>query len=222
MYTTVNILGTLNVIRAATTHGVGRVLFAGSSSVYNDNDVPFTEDSYPLRPRSVYGASKAAAEMYLRTWHDLYGLPVTILRFFSVYGPWGRPDMAPHIFTQRILDGQPITVTSDDRQRDFTYIDDVIAGTQAALKHAADFDIINIGRGTPTKITDLIATIERATGKKAQQTSRPAPPGEMRITYADTSKAKRLFGYESRVSLDEGVGKLVAWFTEWRATSVPK
>lgn len=215
LYTEVNVLGTLNVLRAAQEQGVQRVVFAGSSSVYNDEQTPFKEDSYPLRPRSPYGASKAAAEVYCRLWHDLYGLPVTVLRFFSVYGPWGRPDMAPFVFAERVLTEKPIEVTREPRERDFTYIGDAVPAILAALDTDLGFEVINVGRGEPVAVRDMLTTIEQITGRTAHVTEREAPAGEMRVTYADVSQARNLLGYEPRVSVEEGMQELVQWLKEW-------
>lgn len=209
-YTAVNVLGTEAVLDACSRHEVGRVIFAGTSSVYDDTHTPFREDQHPLRPRSPYGASKEAAEVYCRLWHEWRGLSVTVLRFFSVYGPWGRPDMAPMIFARQISAGEALKVTRD-RRRDFTYIDDIVAGIVAAVDHPFDYEVINIGRGEPVGLDELIAALEAATGKKAVREWREAPAGEMAVTYADISKAKRLLGYEPKVSVQEGTKRMVEW-----------
>ena len=209
-YTLVNVLGTGNILEACSAHDVVQLIFAGSSSVYNDEQTPFVETAYPLNPRSPYGASKAAAELYCQMWSDLKGLPVTVLRFFSVYGPWGRPDMAPFIFSQQVMDDETIFL-SKDRKRDFTYIEDIVSGVLLALERKFDFEIINLGRGNPIDLRTFIDAIEKATGKKAHMVDREAPPGEMKVTYANTEKAKKLLGYEPKVSVEEGVHKMVEW-----------
>ena len=214
-YTDVNVTGTLNVLKAATNAGVGKVIFAGSSSVYNDEQTPFKESSYPLKPRSPYGASKAAAEVYCGMWHDLHQLPITVLRFFSVYGPWGRPDMAPFIFAEKILGGETIEVSRDKRQRDFTCIDDVVPAVLAATEADLGFEVINVGRGEPVHLSDLIMAIESAAGIEARITERETPPGEMRVTYADVSKAKKLLEYQPSISVQDGVKPMVAWIRDW-------
>lgn len=213
-YAEVNIVGTINILKACKEHDVGQLVFAGSSSLYNDEQTPFTEDSYPLVPRSPYGASKAAAEDYLRMWNSLYGLPITVLRFFSVYGPWGRPDMAPYIFAKQIILSETLQVTKD-RKRDFTYISDVVDGIVASLKTPLDFEIINLGKGQPQDLMEFIHAIEAAAGIPAKIEHRDAPPGEMRITYADVSKAKELLGYEPKVSIEEGTKALVEWMKQY-------
>lgn len=212
-YADVNILGTINILKACTEHDVSQLIFAGSSSLYNDEQTPFSEDAYPLVPRSPYGASKAAAEDYLRMWNSLHGLSITVLRFFSVYGPWGRPDMAPFIFAKQVIAGETLAVTRD-RKRDFTYIRDIEDGILAAVDKPFDFEVINLGKGQPQNLREFITEIEKAAGKKAVLEDREAPPGEMRITYADISKAKRLLGYEPEVSIEEGVVHLVEWMQE--------
>jgi UDP-glucuronate 4-epimerase len=209
-YTRVNVEGTLNVLQCATANKVNKLIFAGSSSVYNDEQTPFTEDSYPLRPKSPYGAAKAAAENYCAMWHELYGLPVTILRFFSVYGPWGRPDMAPWIFAERLLKGKSIQLNKDNRERDFTYIDDIVDAVMASLTVNIAYEIINVGRGEPINLKQFIQALEYATGMKAKITSRETPPGEMQVTFADITKAKNLLGYNPQTS-HEGTKKLVNW-----------
>ncbi len=209
-YTLINVNGTINILDACRKHDIVQFVFAGSSSVYNDEQTPFTEDAYPLRPRSPYGASKAAAETFIETWHELYGISTTILRFFSVYGPWGRPDMAPSIFAEHVLSGEELPLTGG-RKRDFTYISDVVDGVVAALDTKLDFEIINLGRGEPQDLQEFIAALEKAAGKKMKTVPREAPPGEMEITYADVSKAKKLLGYEPKVSIEEGAQKLIEW-----------
>jgi len=212
-YEMTNVLGTLHVLDAAVAGVARHVIFAGSSSVYNDEQTPFTETSYPLRPRSPYGASKAAAENYCAAWHVMHGLPITITRLFSVYGPWGRPDMAPLIFAQKILAGETIEV-SQGMKRDFTYIDDIVAGLVAAVDHPFDFEVINLGRGEPVAINDLVAALEKAAGMTVEHIEREAPAGEMRITYADTSKARQLLGYEPKVSVEEGAASVINWLKQ--------
>ncbi|MBI1833730.1 MAG: GDP-mannose 4,6-dehydratase [Candidatus Andersenbacteria bacterium] len=213
-YTLVNVNGTVNVLEAVSQHEVPHLIVAGSSSVYDDTQTPFKEDSYPLRPHSPYGASKAAMETYVQLWHEMHGIPTTIFRFFSVYGPWGRPDMAPMIFTDSVMNEKKLEL-STDRQRDFTYIDDIVSGLMLGLERTLEFEIINLGRGEPHPIEDFVQSIEKAAGKKAIVTSREAPAGEMRVTYADISKAKKLFGYAPKVSVDEGAAKLVDWYKQY-------
>lgn len=209
-YTLVNVDGTLNVLKESAKHDIIQFIFAGSSSVYNDEQTPFQEDSNPLRPRSPYGASKAAAELYCAVWHEMYELPITVLRLFSVYGPWGRPDMAPMIFAEQILNDEQVEVT-EDRARDFTYIDDAVAGIMAALERKFDFELINIGRGQAVPLEDFANAVGKAAKKQVSLRTRPSPPGEMKITYADIRKAKELLGWEPHVSVEEGTRRLIDW-----------
>ncbi len=211
LYTENNVVGTLNVLKSLQENKIPRLIFAGSSSVYDDRQTPFKEESYPLRPHSPYSASKAAGEIYCSLWHELYGLPVTVLRFFSVYGPWGRPDMAPFLFAEKIILGKTIELTKDERQRDFTYIDDVVAGVLAAIDTELSFEIINIGRGEPISLRGYIAALEAAVGRKAKIIERPTPPGEMAVTFADISKARKLLQYNPKISVDEGSQHLIRW-----------
>lgn len=213
-YTLVNVNGTVNVLEEVARHDIAQLIAAGSSSVYNDEQTPFTENAYPLRPRSPYGASKAAMETYIHLWHEMHDIQTTIFRFFSVYGPWGRPDMAPMIFTKHVMEEKPLEL-SVDRQRDFTYVDDIVAGIMAGLEKRFSFEIINLGYGQPHPIADFVHAIEKASGKKANTTERDAPPGEMHVTFADTSKAKSLLGYEPKISIEEGAAKLVDWYKQY-------
>ncbi len=216
-YFMVNVEGTKNVLAAAGNARVSQIIFAGSSSVYNDESVPFREDSYPLRPRSPYGESKAQAETVFQQWHEHSKIPVMILRFFSVYGPWGRPDMAPMVFARKILQGEPIELTRESRLRDFTYIDDTVSGIIAAIQHPFPFEIINLGRGNPMTLQQLVGAIEAAAGKPARIVLRDAPSGEMQQTFADSTKARRLLHFEPKVLLPEGAEKLVEWVREYDA-----
>ena len=209
-YTLVNVMGTVNVLEAVKRHEIERFVFAGSSSVYNDEQTPFQEDMWPLKPRSPYGASKASAELYCSMWHELYDLPVTILRFFSVYGPWGRPDMAPEIFARQILNDESLQVAAG-RKRDLTYIDDVVEGVLLASSRQFAFEIFNIGRGQPQSLPELVGALAKAAGKTPWVEEKTAPRGEMAITFANIDKAKRMLGYEPKVSIEEGARHLIDW-----------
>ncbi len=214
-YTYTNVNGTLAVLEAATKYDVKRLVFAGSSSVYNDEQTPFEETTYPLRPKSPYGASKAAAEDYCSMWHDLHGLPITVLRFFSVYGPWGRPDMAPMIFAEKILTEAEVPLNKDDRQRDVTHINDLVRAIGAAVDKDLGFEIINAGRGEPVPLRKLVDAIAEAAGKSPIIVPMESPAGEMRVTYADTTKAQKLLGWIPEISVQDGVRDLVEWMKNW-------
>ncbi|MEX2054943.1 MAG: NAD-dependent epimerase/dehydratase family protein [Candidatus Andersenbacteria bacterium] len=208
-----NVEGTANVLQSMTKAQTSRLVFAGSSSVYNDEVVPFKEESNELSPRSPYGQSKAEAEELITAWQqEQPNRFATILRFFSVYGPWGRPDMAPHLFAQKILRGEVLEVTQEERKRDFTYIDDTVGGIVAAVERPFPLEIINLGRGEPTTLQGLIDALATAAGATPKIKPRPTPPGEMRVTYADISKAERLLDYHPQVSVKEGAQKLIEWF----------
>lgn len=213
-YTLVNVNGTLNVLQACRRHDVVQFIMAGTSSIYDDKQTPFREDAHPLHPQSAYGTSKLAAELYCQLWHELYQLPVTVLRFFSVYGPWGRPDMAPVIFARQLLADETLKVTPE-RWRDFTFVEDIVSGVTAALERRFEYEVINLGRGEPVELREMIAVLERTLGKTARIEDRESPPGELQKTYADITRARELLGYEPKVSFEEGFGKLAQWAMDY-------
>lgn len=214
-YTTVNVLGTLRLLQCATAYDVQRFVLVSSAAVYSDHEVPFRENHYPLRPLSVYGASKAAAEVYGQLWHERHQLSVIMLRLFSAYGPWGRPDMAPMIFTHRLLTRQPIIMNREERWRDFTYISDIVDGAVSALTTTVPFGVFNIGRGQPEQLPTLLATLEKITGIDAVIEERQAPAGEMERTYASIAQARQQLDYKPHVSLENGMRSLVQWMHDW-------
>lgn len=217
-YSMVNELGTVSLLEAMKKADVKRLIFAGSSSVYNDVQTPFDEAASDLRPQAPYGVSKLAAEHYCRIWHELYGFDVTVLRFFTVYGEWGRPDMAPWIFAESILNDKTIEL-SKDRQRDFTYIGDITRGVVKAVDTAlSGFEIINLGRGKPVELQYFVRCLAQAAGKKVNIVDREAPAGEMRITFAKVEKAKKLLQWEPEVSVEEGTQRLMIWLKEWHGS----
>jgi UDP-glucuronate 4-epimerase len=217
----VNVTGTLNLLELAREFGVRKFVFGSSSSVYGaSSKAPFSEDQHELHPISPYAATKLAGEMLGYTYAHLYGLAVNCLRFFTVYGPRQRPDLAIHKFTALIESGKPIPVFGDGTTgRDYTYVDDIVAGVVASLDYepAPDaagtrFDVFNLGNSHPVKLNELIATLERATGKRAIRDVKPAQPGDVPLTWADVSKASRLLGYRPQVSLEEGLRRFVDWY----------
>ncbi len=215
LYAQTNVLGTVNVLDAAVRGGTGKFLFASSSSVYGASDeVPFRESAALRRTYSPYAATKAAGEQLCSTYSHLHGLPVVVLRFFTVYGPGQRPDLAIHKFTRAIHEGRPITQYGDGTsRRDYTYVDDVVQGIRGAADYGGtDFDIFNIGESETTSLCELIASIENATGKKAVIDRQPDQPGDMPATWADISKARSLLGYKPRTKIAEGIPKFVEWF----------
>lgn len=194
------------------------LVYASSSSVYGERTVssPFREDDPVEAPQSLYAATKRAAELMSQTYSGLYGLPQTGLRFFTVYGPWGRPDMACFSFTRRILADEPIEVFGNGRMvRDFTYVSDTVDGVLAILDHpprTGEHRVFNIGSSQPVTLMDMIESLERAVGRSARKVYRPRQPGEVNATYADISAIKALTGFQPRVDLDEGLRRFVDWY----------
>ena len=213
-YMDVNVTGTARVLEAARQAGVGRVVFASSSSVYGgDNEVPFSEDQPTTSPLSPYAASKIAAEALGHAFHHLYDLPCVCLRFFTVYGPRQRPDLAIHKFTPLILAGQPIPVFGDGTtSRDYTFVEDIVRGIIAALDSDVDWSVVNLGGHQPVTLNELVAALERALGKEAIIERLPMQPGDMLRTCADVRKAKAVLGWEAQVSLDEGLRRFAEWY----------
>jgi UDP-glucuronate 4-epimerase len=219
-YADVNVLGTVRVTEAARAHGVKRIVFASSSSVYGrDSEPPFKESDPCLQPVSPYASTKRAGELGLFTAHHLYGLDVTCLRFFTVYGPRQRPDLAIHKFARLILAGKPIPLFGDgSTSRDYTWIDDIIDGVVAAVdetgeqrKGAPGFRIYNLGGSRTTTLRRLVELISEAVGKKPVIEWKPEQPGDMKRTLADVSLAGKALGYAPRVPIEEGITRFAAW-----------
>jgi len=212
----VNIMGTRNLLEAARTHGVQHFVFASTSSVYGRTDkIPFVETDPTDQPLAPYPATKKAGEVLAYAYHIAYGLKCRVLRFFNVYGPRGRPDMAPYMFTEHVLRGEPITLFDEGRpQRDWTYIDDTAAGVIAALDADFDCEIFNLGRGQPVVLNEFVRIIESLTGRQAITQPAPLPDTEPLITYSDTSKAARLLDYHPTVSLADGLSRFWEWYKE--------
>jgi len=215
LYYDTNVIGTLHLLEAARVTGVQRFVSASSSSVYGiGRTVPFSEALHLTQTISPYAASKIAAEFLCSTYSHLYQLRVLALRYFTVYGPRQRPDLAIHRFTRRIHFGKAIDQFGDGTtRRDYTYIDDIIQGTMAALKYdGALFDVFNLGESETIQLSDLIAAIESALGKKATINHLPEQPGDVPLTCADISKARRLLGYDPKTAFAEGLPRFVNWF----------
>jgi len=212
VYLSTNTLGTLNVLERMVRHGISKFVIASTSSLYAGQPMPFTEDANVTRPISPYAATKLAAEALSFVWHHLHGIDVSILRYFTVYGPGGRPDMAPFRFSEWIRRGQPITLYGDGSQtRDFTYIDDIARGTLAALKPLG-YEIINLGGGNqPLSVNSMIAVLESALGRAATIEYRPSIAADMQDTAADVSKACRLLDWTPKVTPKDGLGVTAAW-----------
>jgi UDP-glucuronate 4-epimerase len=215
LYYDANVLGTLNLLEAARLTGVERFIFASSSSVYGaSKTVPFNENEHLTQTLSPYGATKIAGEFLCSTYSHLYGIRVVALRYFTVYGPRQRPDLAIHQFTRRIYSGQAIDQFGDgSTRRDYTYIDDIIQGTMAALEYDGPlYDVFNLGESQTIQLKDLISAIENALEKKATINRLPEQPGDMPLTYADISKARKLLRYNPTTELSEGLPKFIEWF----------
>jgi UDP-glucuronate 4-epimerase len=215
LYYETNVTGTLHLLEAARENGVDRFIFASSSSVYGIcKQVPFSEDFHLTQTISPYAATKIAGEFLSSTYSHLYRMRVVALRFFTVYGPRQRPDLAIHQFTRRIHEGKPIDQFGDGTtRRDYTYIDDIIQGVVAALRYdGAMFDIFNLGESETIQLKDLISAIEQALGRQAKVNRLPEQPGDVPLTCADISKAKRLLGYNPTTPLRLGLPKFIEWF----------
>jgi len=215
LYYDTNVDGTLHLLDAARVTGVERFIFASSSSVYgNSKTVPFSEDRQLIQTLSPYGATKIAGEFLCSTYSHLYGMRVVALRYFTVYGPRQRPDLAIHQFTRRIHAGKPIDQFGDGTtRRDYTYIDDIIAGLRAAIDYdASKYEIINLGESRTVELRELISLLEKALGKKAQIDRQPMQPGDVPQTFADIAKARRLLNYNPQTQIEDGVNKFVEWF----------
>jgi UDP-glucuronate 4-epimerase len=222
LYYDTNVTGTLHLLDAARLTGVDRFIFASSSSVYGaSKTVPFSENQHLTQTLSPYAATKIAGEFLCSTYSHLYRLRVIALRYFTVYGPRQRPDLAIYQFTRRIHAGQAIEQFGDGTtRRDYTYIDDVIQGTMAALQYeGALFDIFNLGESETIQLKDLIVTIENALGQKAKINELPEQPGDMPLTCADIAKARKLLGYNPSTRLNEGLPKFIDWFLEIQRTA---
>jgi UDP-glucuronate 4-epimerase len=215
LYVRTNVLGTSHVLDAAVRHKVGKFIFASSSSVYGSTDeVPFRESAALRRTYSPYAATKVSGEHLCSTYSSLHDLPVVVLRFFTVYGPGQRPDLAIHKFTRAVWEGRPIEQFGDgSSRRDYTYVDDIVQGVRGAVDYSrAKFDIFNLGQSETTSLSGLIAAIESAVGKKAVIERKPDQPGDMPATWADISKARLLLGYAPQTKIHEGIPKFVKWF----------
>ena len=215
VYMTTNAHGSLNLLELMRQRGCRKFVLASTSSLYAGHEMPFTEEMPVNRPISPYASSKKAAECMAFTYHHLYGIDATVVRYFTVYGPAGRPDMSPYRFIKWIAEGTPITMFGDGLQsRDFTYVDDIARGTVAALRPVG-YEIVNLGGGRePTNMLELIRLMEDRLGRKAVVDFQPTNNADMRDTQADPSKAQRLWGWEARVGLEEGLDRTIAWYRE--------
>ena len=218
LYQRVNVEGTVNVLEAARNHRVKKIIIASSSSVYGVNSkVPFSESDPIFSAVSPYAASKLACEALGHTWHHVYKMDVAMLRFFTIYGPRQRPDLAIHKFTKLIDAGKPIPVFGDgSTARDHTHISDILEGVIACTQREFGFEIFNLGESQTVKLSELITLIENALGKKAIIDRQPLQPGDVPITFADISKAREMLGYNPQVKVEKGIPLFVDWFRKNR------
>jgi len=216
-YIQTNLVGFANLLECCRRHPPGHLVYASSSSVYGANrELPWTETQNVDHPVSLYAATKKSNELLAHVYSHLYGLQATGLRYFTVYGPWGRPDMSPILFAQAITQGKPIQVFNrGDMQRDFTYIDDIVEGTLRVLERPARYAVYNIGNHEPVGLLDYIAALERALGKKAKLEMRPMQPGDVKATYADTTALARAVGFAPSTPLETGLARFAQWFTSY-------
>ena len=214
LYQRVNVEGTVHLLEAARAHGVKKITIASSSSVYGVNaKVPFSEEDPIFSAISPYAASKLACEALGHVYHHVYGMDVVMLRFFTVYGPRQRPDLAIHKFAQLISAGQPIPVFGDgSTARDYTYVTDTLEGIMATTRKEFGFEIFNLGESQTVKLSYLIELLEEALGRKAVIDRQPSQPGDVPITYANISKAQAKLGYAPRVKIEQGIPRFVEWF----------
>ena len=221
LYEEVNVAATVNLLELAREFGVRQFVFGSSSSVYGaTSHAPFSESHFELRPITPYAATKLACELQGHTYAHLYRLPVICLRFFTVYGPRQRPDLAIHKFTALLESGRAVPIFGDGTTgRDYTYVNDIVAGVLAALDYEprpaageAPFEVFNLGNSHPVTLNELVALLERVTGRKAQRDVQPLQPGDVPLTWADISKAGRLLGYHPATPLESGLVKFVAWY----------
>jgi UDP-glucuronate 4-epimerase len=219
LYESVNVAGTVNLLELARELRIKRLIFGSSSSVYGaTNRVPFSEDDPVLHPISPYAATKLAGELMAYTYASLYGISVVCLRFFTVYGPRQRPDLAIHKFTALMEAGKPIPVYGDGSMgRDYTYVDDIVAGVLASLEYrfpsaGVPFDVFNLGNSHPVKLAELIEYLEAATGRAAIRDFKPFQPGDVPLTWANVEKSSRLLGYRPQIRIEDGLQKFVAWY----------
>lgn len=216
-----NVVGFLNILENCRRHPVNHLVYASSSSVYGmRSDMPYRESDKTDTPVSLYAATKKSNELMAYAYSHLYGIPATGLRFFTVYGPWGRPDMAPYLFLHAVMEGKPIRVFNHgDMQRDFTYIDDIVEGVVRVLEHAPDGEdphrVYNIGHSEPVELMDFIRTIEQVSGKKAIMQMEDMQAGDVVCTYADTTHLEEDFDFHPQIGVEEGIRRYYEWYKSY-------
>lgn len=213
-----NNLGTLNILELARKFKINDFIFASSSSVYGGNEkIPFLELDDVSKPISLYAATKRTNELYAYVYHHLYGFNCTGLRFFTVYGPWGRPDMVLFKFVKNILARKPIAVYNyGNMKRDFTYVSDIVNGVLASLDKSYAYEIFNLASSNQVELKRFIEIVEKELGMKAKKKMLPIQPGDVPVTYADIKKAKKMLGYNPQVKIEEGVKKFIKWYMEYK------
>ena len=218
LYEAVNVQGTINILECCRKYGIGKLIFASSSSVYGGNKkIPFSENDIVDRPISPYAATKKAGELICYTYSHLFNISVYCYRFFTVYGPRQRPEMAIYKFTKLITEEKPIEIFGDGTSsRDYTYVEDVVDVIASNLENVKGYEIINLGNSNPVKVTELIKFIEKAANKKAQVEYGRVQAGDVPVTYADILKAKKMLKYNPKTWIEEGINKFTAWYTETR------
>jgi UDP-glucuronate 4-epimerase len=216
LYEEVNVRGTVNLLEQARKHAVQGFVFASTSSVYGAAPTPWSEDLATDRPLSPYAATKKAGEVLAYTFHYLYNMPTRVVRFFTVYGPRGRPDMTPYVFVDAMLKNKPITLYNGGVgvYRDWTYVDDIVAGVVAALDSDTAFEIFNLGNSSPVQLCDFIGVLERVTDLEARIDTKPLPAADPPITYANVEKARSLLGFQPKTTLEQGLERFWSWYRD--------
>ena len=216
-YMNSNLVGFLNIIELCRHNDVEGLIYASSSSVYGGNEkIPFSVEDRVDKPLALYGVTKIANELIAQSYSNLYGLHTTGLRYFTVYGPWGRPDMAMYIFTKKILKGKPIHVYNNGKmKRDFTYIKDIIAGTYSAIKNNYECEIFNLGNHKSEQLMDMISIIEKELGKKAEIDFQPMQPGDIKESFADIKISEEKLGYHPNTNIETGIVNFINWYKSY-------
>lgn len=216
-YVKSNVEGFVNILEACRYFPGTSLIYASSSSVYGNNKkIPFSIEDRTDNQASLYGSTKKANELLAKSYHHLYGIPCTGLRFFTVYGPWGRPDMAYFSFSKAIMEGKPIEIYNyGNMKRDFTYIDDIIEGTTAAIDKVSDYGLFNLGNNQPETLLQFVDILEQAIGRKAEKTFLPMQAGDVETTYADISASQQKLGFSPKTSLKIGIPKFIEWYKNY-------
>lgn len=216
-YISSNIEGFLSLLETLRRYPDIKLTYASSSSVYGRNEkIPFSVDDPTDKPANLYAATKKANELMAYTYNHLYGIAMTGLRFFTVYGPWGRPDMAYYSFTEAILSGKPISLFNGGKMhRDFTYIDDVVQGTLAAIDYQGEYELFNLGNNQPVDLLAFVSILEKELGRQAVKIFEGPSPGEVETTYADIASSRKKLGFEPQTSLEAGLARFIAWYREY-------